>query len=122
MVEALAARVRPFQQLDRAVDGRAFLVAGDEEGDSASWRAVPLQIGERGGDGGGEPALHVDRAAAPEHVVGDLRRERIEAPAGRLARRHHVRVAGEHEARPGIARLNAAYARIEVVDVGIALL
>ena len=31
MVEALAARPRPVEQLDRAVDGRAFLVAGDRK-------------------------------------------------------------------------------------------
>ena len=35
MVEALAARLGPVEQLHRAVDGRAFLVAGDQEGDRA---------------------------------------------------------------------------------------
>ena len=37
MVELLAARGRPFQQLGAAVDRDAFLVAGDQERDRALW-------------------------------------------------------------------------------------
>ena len=50
-----------------------------------------------GGDEGGDPALHVDRAAAVEQAAADLGRERIARPA--LARRHHVEMAGEAEMR-----------------------
>ena len=35
MVEAFAARLRPGEQLDGAVDRRTFLVAGDQEADRA---------------------------------------------------------------------------------------
>ena len=50
-----------------------------------------------GGDEGGDPALHVDRAAAVEQAAADLGRERVARPA--LARRHHVEMAGEGEMR-----------------------
>ena len=46
MVELLAARRRPLQQLDGAVDGDAFLVAGDQERDRA------LRLARRGRRGG----------------------------------------------------------------------
>ena len=54
---------------------------------------------QRGRDGGGDAALHVAGAAAPELAVGDLGGERIEAPARRIARRHDVGMAGEDEIR-----------------------
>ena len=50
-----------------------------------------------GGHSGGDAALHVARAAAPELAVGDLGRERIEPPAFDIAGRHDVGVAGEDE-------------------------
>ena len=56
-----------------------------------------------GGDEGGDPALHVDRAAAVEQAAAHLGRERVARPA--LARRHHVEMAGEGEMRrAGAAR------------------
>ena len=42
MVEFFAARGRPLQQLDRAVDRDAFLVAGDQERDRAFFGLPPL--------------------------------------------------------------------------------
>ena len=66
-----------------------------------------------GGQSGRETALHVDRAAAPDHAVGDFGGKRIEAPARRVARRHDIRMAGEHQAgRP------PADPGVEIVDVG----
>ena len=40
VVEFFAALGRPFQQLRRAVDRDAFLVAGDQERDRALWLAA----------------------------------------------------------------------------------
>src|SRR5690606_36493165 len=110
--------VRPFEELDGSVYRRAFLVARDEEGDRAARRAVALQILKRCGERRRQSALHVDGAAAPEHPVGGLARERIETPTFRVARRHHVRMTGEHEAWP----LAARHASVEIVDVGRAFL
>src|SRR3954453_9635705 len=65
MVEFLAARGGPLQQLDGAVDGYVFLVAGDQERDRAF--AVLARLAAMGGemvehrrDAAGNAALHVD--------------------------------------------------------------
>ena len=112
MVETLALGERPFQELDRAVDRRAFLVAGDEEADRARERPLGDEA-QRCGCGGREAAFHVARAAAPELAVGCFARERIEPPARQVARRDDVGVAGEGE----IGR-EAPESRIEIADVG----
>ena len=100
MIEDLAARGRPFEQLHRAVDRDALLVAGDEEGDRAlRLAAVRGEIVEARRHRAGDGALHVDGAAAVERVAHDLAGERRMRPFRFLARRHHVGVAGEHEMR-----------------------
>src|SRR6185437_15549855 len=58
MVETLAFGERPVDQLDRAVDRRTLLVAGEEEADRAVERAS-LDEAQGGGDGRGDAALHV---------------------------------------------------------------
>jgi hypothetical protein len=64
MVDPFAARAQPLHHLDRAVDGRAFLVPGQHEGD----RALEFARGdeaERRRQRGGDAALHIRGAAAP---------------------------------------------------------
>ena len=65
VIEAFAPGERPIDELDRAVDRRAFLVAGDEEADRAE-KAAPGDEAQSGRHAGGEPALHVAGAASPE--------------------------------------------------------
>jgi hypothetical protein len=112
----LALLLHPAKDFVRPVDGIAFLVAGDEEADRAL-EGLALGAQERiGGRGeGGDGALHVGRAAAPELAVAHLAREGIERPFRLVAGRHHVGVAREAE-----MRLAAADAGIEVVDARIA--
>src|SRR4030088_2423356 len=70
MVEFLAARRRPLQQLYGAVDGNIFLVAGDQERDRAFWFAVMGgEIVQHGRDAAGDAALHVHGAAAVQKAV-----------------------------------------------------
>ncbi len=96
--KALAALCRPLEQLDGAVHRVALLIPGDEEGEPpAEAAAAPRHEAERRGDHGGEPAFHVDRAAAEEHAVDDLRRERRMPPALLRPRRHHVDMAGKRQ-------------------------
>ncbi len=64
-------------------------------------------------DAAGDPALHVDRAAAIEKTVLHVAREGAVAPGGFVARRYHVGVAGERDVR----RLRADPG-IEIVDIG----
>ena len=119
VIEFLAALRRPFQKLHGAVDRDAFLVAGDEERDRAlRLAAVGCEIVERRCDLARDRALHVDRAAAVEHVARDLARERRMRPLRLIARRHHVGVAGQHQ-----MRRRGADARVEILDrVGAGLL
>ena len=96
----------------RAVDRRAFLVAGDEEGDRA--RVIGVRADEFLGrrDHRGEPALHVGSSAAVEQAVADRRREGIAAPLFERTCRDDVGVAREAEERSP-----AAAARPEILDV-----
>ena len=96
MVERLPLGERPVEELDRAVDRGAFFVAGDEEADRARERALGDEA-QGGGDRGGDAALHVAGAAAPELAVRDFARERVEPPERLVAGRHDVGVAGEGE-------------------------
>src|SRR5262249_43095597 len=105
-----------------AVDGHVLLVAGDEERDRAlavffGLAAVISQIIEHRGDTAGDPALHVDRAAAVDKAVLYIAGERTNAPGRLIARRHHVRVAGEGDMRRAVSE-----PRIEIVDIGRAML
>ena len=99
MVEKLTPRQRPVEKLDRAVDRRAFLVAGDEKAERSGKRPLGDEA-QGGGHSCGDAAFHVARAAAPELAVGDLGREGIEPPARDLAGRDDVGVAGEDEIGP----------------------
>ena len=60
------------------------------------------EIIERGGDEAGDAALHVDRAAAVEHAVGDVAGKRRVRPFRLVAGRHHVGMPGEHEMRRAV--------------------
>jgi len=113
MIEPLAARRRPLQHLDGAVDGDAFFVAGDEERERAFFRlaAIGREMVERRRHEAGDGAFHIDRAAAVEHVAGHHAGERRMFPRRFVARRHDVGVAGEHESGFGVAG-----ARVEVFD------
>ena len=71
MVERFPLGERPVDKLDRAVDRGAFFVAGDEEADRAVERP-PGDETQGGGDGGGDPALHVAGAATPELAIRDF--------------------------------------------------
>src|SRR5581483_11358417 len=94
-----------------AVNRGAFFVAGDEEREGAP--AFACAVGERGGEEGGDAALHVDRAAAVKEAIGDVARERTVRPALLVARRHYVGMPGEGEVRGA-----SADGREKVLDIG----
>jgi hypothetical protein len=103
------------QRLDHpfgAVEGHAFLVAGDQETQRAL-RFTVGQIGGHGGDEGGDAALHVDRAAADQDAIGEGGLERRAGPGALVAHGHHIGVAGETEvgaggSTPGVEVLDLA--------------
>ena len=99
MIEALAFFIRPAQELFRAIDGRAFLVASDEKTNRAFVRSMPGGIGASGGGEGGDSALHVGRAAPPDRAIGQFRRERIEAPASGIPHGDHIGMPRKDEVR-----------------------
>ncbi len=114
MVEFLAARRDPLQQLDGAVDGDVFLVAGDQERDRAlRLAAMRGQIFQHRRDAAGDAALHVDGAAPVEKAVLDVAGERAVAPGALVAGRHHVGMSGEGDVRRAVADTG-----IEIVDIG----
>ncbi len=122
MVNGLALIGNCLQHLLGAVDGRAFLVAGDQETDGtieitvARRQELGCGIGEAGDCG-----FHVDRSPAIEGAVLHLRAERVSDPGVFVAHRHHVGVAGETEvwaavAQPGIEVLHVRGAVIAEGD------
>ena len=114
MIEFFAALGRPLQKFDGAVDGDVLLIARDQERDRAlRLAAVGRQMFQHGGDRAGDAALHVDGAAAVQHAVLHLARERRQRPCRLVAGRHHVGVAREHKVRS-----LRADPRKKVVDVG----
>src|ERR1700730_11780728 len=77
MVELLAARRRPLQQLDGAVDGEVFLIAGNQERDRTfaifcGFAAMIGEILQHRSYATGDAALHVDSTAAIEEAVLDV--------------------------------------------------
>src|SRR5215470_10965509 len=117
MIEFLAARRRPLQKLDGAVDRYAFLVAGDQERDRAfailsRLAAMIGEILQHGRNAAGDAALHVDRATAIEKAVLHLAGKRPHAPDAFVAWGHHIGMTGE-----GDVRRMVSDARIEIVDV-----
>ena len=106
-------RGQPVQHFDRAVDGGAFLVAGDQKADRALFRrAVFGDPGEGGGGEGGDAALHVGGAAPNNFAIDNFAAERIDPPFLRVAGRHHIGMAGEQQKGRAVAD-----AGVEIVDV-----
>ena len=102
VVHALIVGGHPVEERDGAVGGVAFLVAGDRQDHAAARRAGGDEV-DGGGREGGDAGLHVGGAATVEHAVLDGRGERVVAPGGSVAGRHHVGVAVEAERRAGRA-------------------
>ena len=86
MIEALALLRHPFEHLARAVDGGAFLIAGDEEADRAvDLPPARLDVIERRSDEAGDRPLHVGGASSIEHAAERHSRQR--ADGARASRR-----------------------------------
>ena len=99
-VQALVAR---FQALDYglgAVMGRAFFVAGDQEGDAALVRRVLTDETLNGDDHRRQAAFHVSGATAAEHaLLVDAYVEGLILPSLQRAGGHYVGVAGKAQHR-----------------------
>src|SRR6185437_174943 len=91
-IEAMALVLGPFEDAGRAVDAVGLLVIGDRERDTAGRRRF-AQRRDEGGDAG----LHVDRAAAVEHAIGDLRSERLVRRRLAFSGRREIGVAVEEQ-------------------------
>ena len=112
-----------FDQSARAVNGRAFFVAGDNQADRTRFRRNVVQRRDEGGDA----AFHIDRAAPVQKVAAYFRHEGLAAPA--LAGRNDIDVAGKGEMatfafadskqildRSAMRRVDVAFARNEALD------
>ncbi|MDT4852260.1 hypothetical protein FQZ97_864840 [compost metagenome] len=86
-----------------AVDARAFLVAGQQQGQRERRVGLALQELFDGGHEGRDRGLHVAGAAAVELAVAVRGRERVAAPLVERAGGHHVGVAGKHQRLRGLA-------------------
>ena len=97
VLKRLAAARQRLHDFQRAVVGRAFLVARDQQADRARDPRIAFDERSTGIDHRGETAFHVGRAAADQLVSLHGRRERIDVPLLGRSARHDVRVAREDE-------------------------
>jgi len=112
VLKRLAALRERLHDLQRAVIGRAFFIARDQEADRAADLRVALGEPAARSDHRGEAALHVGRAAADQRSAVDDGRERVDLPLLGRAGRHDVGVAREDE-----RGRRAAAASPEIVDL-----
>src|ERR1700720_1964066 len=85
--------------------------AGDREGERAfRLAAIGRQMVERRRDETGDPAFHVDRAAAIQAIAGNLARKRRVRPRALVSRWNNVGMPSEQEIGP-----RRTDARIEIV-------
>jgi hypothetical protein len=97
VVQHLAARLELLADHHRAVDRRAFLVAGDQEGDGQGRVGMGRQEFLDRHHHGRDRGFHVG-GAAPVHLsVAMAGRERVAEPLVERAGGHDVGVAGEHQ-------------------------
>ena len=78
-----------FDQSARAVNGRAFFVAGDNQADRTRFRRNVVQRRDEGGDA----AFHIDRAAPVQQVTTNVGNKRIAAPT--LAGWYDIKMSGK---------------------------
>lgn len=112
-IPAFAALFCPFEQFHRAVDGRAFLIAGDEKGNAALDVAMLFDVAGNRGHETGDAAFHVHRATAIHHAVLDFCGKGRVLPVLFIAGRHDIGVACEHQMWP-----IAGFAGIEIFNIG----
>ena len=112
-IDRLAALGETLQHLHGTVDRRPFLVAGNQEADrAAEIAAATAEESGRGiGEGSNRP-LHVGGTTAEQIAARQLSREGTDRPGGKIARWHHVGMAGKAE----MAALRAD-SGIEVGDI-----
>ena len=89
-----------FHYLDRTVDGRAFFVSGDQQGQAACVIGVGRHEVFNGHHHGGNGALHVRCTAPVEQVAFLGRGEWIVFPGGDISGRNHVGMPGKGENWP----------------------
>jgi hypothetical protein len=111
VVDRLAALAQGLGDGDRAVDGVAFLIGSEQEGDRAAVLGPGGDEGFGGGDESGQRSLHVGGAAPVQHALLAQRLEGVAVPLFERAAGDDVGVAGQTEQRAA-----AAAARPEVAD------
>ena len=97
VVELLTARLQRLTDDDRAVVGRAFLVAGQQQRNGERRLRVCGQKFFQCHDEGGDRGLHVAGAAPIQATVAQRWCERVALPLVERASRHDVGMAGKHQ-------------------------
>ena len=113
MVKGLALGRQRLQHRLGTMNGRAFLIAGDQEGDRALGAVLRIQKALHRGDHRSNRALHVSRTAPPKQAILGLGRKGRFLPGRIGARRDYIGVTGKQEtgrsrAAPGIEIVHLA--------------
>ena len=97
VVQHLAAFLQGLADDHRAVVGRAFLVAGKQQGDGELGVGVGGQQFFHRHHKGGDRGLHVTRAAPIQTAIAVGGSERVAVPLVERARGHHIGVTDKNE-------------------------
>lgn len=92
-----------FHDLDGAIHGGAFFIAGQQKADGTAMSGMLADEVFACGDHGRQTPFHVGGATAVQMTVAHARNEGMGLPMVKGTRRHYIGVAGEHEQRAGIA-------------------
>ena len=99
-VHFLVSGFQGFHHLYRAILGRAFFVAGDQQRDRAPVVRVVRHKAFAGGYEGGQAAFHIRSAPAVQVTVFDHRLKWRVGPVLLRASRNHIGMAGKGQHRP----------------------
>jgi len=111
VVERFATCLEGFDDGHGAIDGIAFFIGGEQEGERTGMVRVSGEEGFDGRHRSSDRGFHVGRAASVEHAVADFRGEGRAGPFFQRAGRHDIGVAGKDE-----ERRRRATARPEIGD------
>ena len=95
VINNFALLLKPAKHFARAVNARAFFVAGDEKGNRAADISLRLLMRRHGGDKSRNRAFHIGRASSPKGLLANVTGKRVCLPIICIADRHDICVTGK---------------------------
>ena len=111
IINNFALFLKPAQHFARAVNARAFFIAGDEKRNRAADITLRLLMRRHGGDKSRNRAFHIGRTTSPKGLLTNVTGKRVCLPIICIAHRHDICVTGKTN-----MRAVTAAPRIEIIN------